>query len=298
MAISPWTRGGKVFTESCDHISQIFLLEQWLKVKGKDITSAEINDWRREHMCDFTDVRSSASFNSPSRFLYPFSTDIRLCEPRFLRPRAAVCAFPSVQQCHQSVRWSEQHPNLVHRDIDVFLRQDIVCEAMFPVVQPEIPYGEQDPATALWVESGFRQVIGILTEGRYLVFEEASGSKNLGLSVSDSHGRLTLTSSSVPTQKESDVSHRFIIHTQGIFPQSLFQLQTGVATSSASYLNSKLEFVTKAQAATFSIEYDSVTQTYTLQDVSSKKFISVSSKGEVELSSSSTAFSVFSVTFN
>jgi hypothetical protein len=58
--ISPWSRGGRTYTEKCDHVSYILFLEKWAKeTLNKDIFSHEITKWRREHMCDYTTVRSS-----------------------------------------------------------------------------------------------------------------------------------------------------------------------------------------------------------------------------------------------
>lgn len=55
--VSPWTRGGRVFTERCDHNSQILFIEQWLKARG--YTNVELSGmvhWRRENMCDFVNA--------------------------------------------------------------------------------------------------------------------------------------------------------------------------------------------------------------------------------------------------
>lgn len=66
--VSPWTRGGRVFSEHCDHNSQILFVEEWLKAKGyKGVELQGMAPWRRENMCnfvnafDFTRVRSSLS---------------------------------------------------------------------------------------------------------------------------------------------------------------------------------------------------------------------------------------------
>lgn len=67
--ISPYTRGGKVFTERGDHSSMILFLgrriqiqhvealanlvpvEQYLSAKGyHNVTTEQLSDWRRDHM--------------------------------------------------------------------------------------------------------------------------------------------------------------------------------------------------------------------------------------------------------
>jgi phospholipase C len=169
---------------------------------------------------------------------------------------------------------------------------------MFPDPQPIIPYGKQNEATALFTETGFRQTVGRLTDGRYLVFQEPNASK--GLAVQSSRGHSTLDSSSVPTQKESEPSIRFIIYEQGVFPELKYKIQSdflkGVGSSS-SYLGSDLEFTSSDKAEEFIINYDAGSLTYTIQVESSNKFISISKNGQVSLSSSSFGFSVFAVTF-
>lgn len=49
--ISPWTRGGHVFTEHADHNSQNLFVEEWLTALGySGIRTNEMSPWRREHM--------------------------------------------------------------------------------------------------------------------------------------------------------------------------------------------------------------------------------------------------------
>ncbi|EME78561.1 uncharacterized protein MYCFIDRAFT_80962, partial [Pseudocercospora fijiensis CIRAD86] len=52
--ISPWTRGVNVYTEHCDHSSQILFLEKRLAAKGNPFTQHEMNTWRRANMGDLT----------------------------------------------------------------------------------------------------------------------------------------------------------------------------------------------------------------------------------------------------
>jgi phospholipase C len=52
--VSPFTRGGNVFTEHADHNSQILFVESWLAAKGYNVTTEQMPEWRREHMSDLT----------------------------------------------------------------------------------------------------------------------------------------------------------------------------------------------------------------------------------------------------
>lgn len=53
--ISPWTRGGNVFTERADHSSDIMFVERWAAENGYEgVYSKELTEWRREFMSDLT----------------------------------------------------------------------------------------------------------------------------------------------------------------------------------------------------------------------------------------------------
>lgn len=51
---SPWTRGGNVNSQVCDHTSIIMFVETWLKGKGKSVKETNISDWRRTICGDLT----------------------------------------------------------------------------------------------------------------------------------------------------------------------------------------------------------------------------------------------------
>lgn len=55
--ISPWTRGGNVFTERTDHNSDIMFVEKWAAASGYDGVHTEaITQWRRDHMSDLVNA--------------------------------------------------------------------------------------------------------------------------------------------------------------------------------------------------------------------------------------------------
>jgi phospholipase C len=131
--VSPWTRGGHVFVENADHISQIKFIEQWLAAKGVNVTSNQIPAWRRTHMSDLT---KAFDFTNPDYSL-PTIPDI---------------SAPSTD---------------AKGNYDGYA----LCEATYPTQRPPVPYGEQTAESSLISESGYKCVRGDLTEGRYLVFE-------------------------------------------------------------------------------------------------------------------------------
>lgn len=70
--ISPWTRGGRVFGEHCDHNSQILFVEKWLQAKGyTDVELEGMATWRRENMCDFVNAFDFANVSFPSTLMFP-----------------------------------------------------------------------------------------------------------------------------------------------------------------------------------------------------------------------------------
>ncbi|GAB7351733.1 hypothetical protein MBLNU459_g2318t1 [Dothideomycetes sp. NU459] len=133
--VSPWTRGGHVYTEHADHTSQIKFVETWLASKGHNITSSqEIPTWRRENMADLTKA-------------FDFE------HPDYSIPAIPEAETPSVDANGNYNGYS-------------------LCMAAYPNdSRPPVPYGEQTEASALATEQGFKQVRGQLTEGRYLTFE-------------------------------------------------------------------------------------------------------------------------------
>ena len=132
--ISPWTRGGNVFTERSDHNSQIMFVEKWLEAKGyKNVVTSQMPAWRRTHMSDLVSA-FDFSKHDPS-----IPSDI---------PIASV-------------------PHSTNGTWD----GSSYCEALYPIQRPPVPYGQQTESNSLISESGFKPVRGSLTEGRYLTFE-------------------------------------------------------------------------------------------------------------------------------
>ncbi|KAG9664115.1 phosphoesterase-domain-containing protein, partial [Aureobasidium melanogenum] len=134
--VSPWTRGGNVYTENADHVSQIKFVEKWLKAKGyNNVETSQVPAWRRQNMADLT---NAFDFNHPD-YSIPVLPNI---------------SAPSVDGSGQYNGYS-------------------LCQAKYPHdSRPPVPYGEQSEASALATEQGFKAVRGQLTEGRFLVFEK------------------------------------------------------------------------------------------------------------------------------
>ncbi|MFI1519303.1 phosphocholine-specific phospholipase C [Kitasatospora cineracea] len=54
IAVSPWSRGGWVSSETSDHTSVLRFLEKWTAALGKPATCPNISDWRRKVTGDLT----------------------------------------------------------------------------------------------------------------------------------------------------------------------------------------------------------------------------------------------------
>lgn len=80
------------------------------------------------------------------------------------------------------------------------------CIAAHPVRRPPVPYGEQkNVSEALWFEDGYKECVGYLTEGRYLVFEKSGQAlTNAGNASQVSTGRAD--------PKHREKSQRWVIH--------------------------------------------------------------------------------------
>lgn len=133
--VSPWTRGGHVFTERADHSSQIKFVEQWLAASGyTNVTTGQIPAWRRAHMSDLV-----AAFD-------------------FSKPDTSIPSIPAAEAPHTNAQGVYDG--------------SAYCESLYAVQRPPVPYGNQTVEEALATEQGFKTVRGNITEGRFLVFEK------------------------------------------------------------------------------------------------------------------------------
>ncbi|KAG8415828.1 hypothetical protein J3459_014035 [Metarhizium acridum] len=185
--ISPWTRGGNVFTEFADHTSDIQFVEEWAAAHGyKEVRTKALTQWRRDHM---------------SNLVNAFDFD----NPDFSKPSiTAVDTPPSLPE--DGSHWSG---NLSLGSLTGPWVGAAKCLQDHKSNKPPIPYGKQnaDQDMAQLVEDGFKQVRGQLTEGRYLTFE------TFGLALASYNA--TVVSFSLATENHSNPDQRWIIHTVG-----------------------------------------------------------------------------------
>ncbi|TVY39251.1 Non-hemolytic phospholipase C [Lachnellula subtilissima] len=173
--VSPWTRGGNVFTEMADHNSQIIFVEQWLEALGYNgVATDQMPAWRRQHM---------------STLLNAFDFD----HPDYSIPNLVEAMTPS-------------------EDADGNWDAASICQGKYgePPPKPPAPFGPEnensDPSKLS--EEGFKSLRGYLTEGRYLVFEMNGYAVTAGVNASDITG-------TEATSDHRNKNQRWVSHATG-----------------------------------------------------------------------------------
>ncbi|UNI19383.1 Phospholipase C [Purpureocillium takamizusanense] len=180
--VSPWTRGGHVFTETGDHTSDIMFIEAWAKANGYKMSATGITPWRRQHM---TDMVNAFDFENPDYSL-PHISSVRTPEPR------------------PDNNWSG---NLSLGSLSGPWVGPAKCQKGFAHGNyPSIPYGaknlEQDMASL--VENGYKLVRGAITEGRFVTIE------GNGLALArNSEGKVLAVQK---YEKHDEIKQRWILH--------------------------------------------------------------------------------------
>ncbi|KAJ5089266.1 hypothetical protein N7532_007950 [Penicillium argentinense] len=183
--VSPWTRGNRVFTERCDHNSQILFVEQWLTARGySKIQTDQMVPWRRAHMSNLVNA-------------------LDLDHPDYSLPHIPDTPDPQTDNNGNYIGTSQ-------------------CQSRHRQTRPPVPYGEQSNVTeALYFEDGFKEVIGYLTEGRYLVFEK----NRRALRSFPGHDHLTTS----PSRPEVDrKEHRWILWYTEDEESEVFNIQSAL----------------------------------------------------------------------
>ncbi|CRG82678.1 phospholipase C [Talaromyces islandicus] len=232
--ISPWTRGGNVFTERTDHNSDIMFIEKWAAANGYDSVYTEaITPWRRDHMSDLV---SAFDFENPD---YSIPTITKAAEP------------PS----------KPENPGDYSGNLDLgSLTGPWVgpasCIADYPVKVP-VPYGVNNANRdiSLVVEDGYKRVRGNITEGRYLTFETAGQAlTNVG------NSSITL---SAGKGSHDDIYQRWVVHpVDGPGHGNRFYIQSAASKAYITATGLLSADVGKAQAVT--ITYTSSGASYSL----------------------------------
>jgi len=228
--VSPWTRGGRVFTERADHNSQILFLEQWLEARGyKNVQTPEMVHWRREHMSNLV---NALDLDNPDTSLPTI--------PEAETPDTAQGKYTGTSN----------------------------CEAAYPVQRPTVPYGNQTNKTnTLWFEEGYKEVVGYLTEGRYLAFESS------GKALTNA-GNASQLSMARAVANHSDKHQRWVIHYTADQESQIFQVSSildgkfigakgSLVTGSSNAANIKITFLGNGKG--YSLQYEDGTTVWGLK---------------------------------
>ncbi|KAJ6160509.1 phosphoesterase family-domain-containing protein [Penicillium chermesinum] len=251
----PWTRGGRVFTERADHNSQILFVEQWLQARGyKNIQTDQMVPWRRAHMSNLINA-------------------LDLDHPNLDIPIIPEAETPVTNDNGDYVGSAQ-------------------CQAKYPTQRPTVPYGQQDNSTnTLFFEDGFKEVVGYLTEGRYLTFEK--NSKALAASRSDS------VSATDATPKHDTKSQRWVIHYTEDEESEIFTISSAFDNR---WIGAKGALRDDASdAAQIRTSFLGNGSGYTLQFVDGGAYLDISSGGFELVSSDQVpnpGFKVFSVSYH
>ncbi|KAF3407297.1 Non-hemolytic phospholipase C [Talaromyces pinophilus] len=248
--VSPWTRGGRVFSEHCDHNSQILFVEKWLAAKGySDVELKGMETWRRENMCDFVNAFD------------------------FANPDYSVPQVPTAETPHTDSNGNFDGASL--------------CESTYFSTRPPVPYGKQTLEDSLYFEDGYKQVIGSLTEGRYLTFEY----NGYALTNPASKGKVTATKA---TSKHDSKNQRWVIHGS----DGTFQISSAL---DGQFIGKNGKLVAASEqaksAANFEITFEAG-KGYSLQ-FSGGKYLTIKSNGTVDAEANSAVdYEVYSVSYH
>ncbi|KAJ4156123.1 hypothetical protein LMH87_001336 [Akanthomyces muscarius] len=268
--ISPWTRGGNVFTEPSDHTSDIMFVEAWAKANGYDVETPNITPWRRKHMSNLVNA-----------------FDFRHTD--YSVPPIASVRMPETDP---SKAWSG---NLSLGSLDGPWVGPARCLQEHAIGnRPPIPYGEENAKQDMssLVEDGFKTMRGQLTEGRYVVFEaDGFALTNLGGIVGISSGN----------RKHDKIEQRWILHSLADYGNQ-FYLQSA---KDKEYIRAGGTLTSdKNKAQTLTIDYHADTAGYTLKAGGGKRAVTVETrthrtrtKGEVNWSGGGTKFTAYAVSY-
>jgi phospholipase C len=151
------------------------------------------------------------------------------------------------------------------------------CQATHPVQRPPVPYGQQGNITdALWFEEGYKEVVGYLTEGRYLVFDKS------GYALTNAGNNATQLSSSRTSAGYSDKRQRWVIHYSGGEQTQVFRISSALDGRWLGPKGTLLPAIEGNQAADVTITFLGNGQGYTLRYPDSTP-IEVDGKGMLDL---------------
>ncbi|OJJ34830.1 hypothetical protein ASPWEDRAFT_51087 [Aspergillus wentii DTO 134E9] len=237
--ISPWTRGNRVFTERADHNSQILFLEEWLTARvHENVQTDEMVHWRREHMSNLVNA-------------------LDLDHPDLSIPHIPDAEEPATNSKGGYVGSSN-------------------CEAQYSEPRPPVPYGEQETSEALWFEEGYKECVGYLTEGRYLVFERA------GRALTNT-GNTTQVTTAAASPDHNAKNQRWVVHYSSGEESQIFKISSALDGRWLGQDGSLLPSTKGKQAAEVKVTFLGNGRGYSLQYVGDSSPILIEQQGDMGL---------------
>ncbi|KAG0647116.1 Phosphatidylcholine-hydrolyzing phospholipase C [Hyphodiscus hymeniophilus] len=256
--VSPFTRGGTVFTERADHSSIIMFLEEYLTARGhKNVVTPELDDWRRQHMSNLVNV---FDFENPDYSIpnlpeppMPLKDD----DGNIIGLYSGFCAIEWPGSCSGSE------------------------------YVPDIPYGTQTEENSLVYEDGYKLMRGYLTEGRWLVFESN------GYALSNPANDKKQFEATAATGGHEALAQRWVAHSLNE-EGTLFTITSAV---DGTYLSQHNSLSTSASGAeTYNVTYIGNSQ-YVLQKENGD-YTNIGPDGVLAFVSKPTPYKIWSVTYN
>ncbi|XWW96233.1 hypothetical protein V2A60_004206 [Cordyceps javanica] len=268
--ISPWTRGGNVFTEPADHTSDIMFVEAWAKANGYDVRTPNITPWRRKHMSNLV---NAFDFRHTDYSVPPIAS-VRTPETDPDKPYSGNLTLGSLDGPWVGPARCLQEHAMGNR--------------------PPIPYGaenaEQDMASL--VEEGFKTMRGRASEGRYVVFHTD------GYALSNEDDEVGISGDN---RRHDKIKQRWILHSLADYGNK-FYLQSA---KDAKYIGEEGEMTSKkGEAQAFTIVYHPDSATYTLHVGGGRRAVTIgtrrrgtSVKRDVDWAGGGTRFTAYAVSY-
>lgn len=171
------------------------------------------------------------------------------------------------------------------------------CQSKFSNPRPPVPYGQQvqNSTNALWFEDGFKEVVGYLTEGRYLVAEKGGSA----LTNSGERGYVTATPA---TDKHDSKHQRWVIHYTEDAESEIFTISSALDGRWLGARGALLDSDRGASAEPVRITFLGNGLGYAVQYVRGNQYIDVNHVGQIEIATqrqaSNLGFKLFSVTYH
>lgn len=170
------------------------------------------------------------------------------------------------------------------------------CQAQYPTQRPPVPYGDQSNVNnTLFFEDGFKQVVGYLTEGRYLVLGKAG-------SALTSQGRRDHLAVTPATELHDSKAQRWVIHYTADEESDIFTISSALDGRWLGPRNMLVDNSQTSDAEQIRITFLGNGKGYTLQYVSDGRYIDVDHHGNLMMKGPQNppteGFQIFSVSYH